>query len=200
MDAPADPCPSKKIRTFIALNTPPEWEVETARIQNSLKKAAPGADIKWVEPKNIHLTLRFLGYIQPSEVGPISDGLKQVASGINHFAVVSRDVGCFPHCRNPRVIWIGLNDPDAVLGNLQKAVVQATRDFGEPPEERPFKAHLTLARVKHLSNENARLLQAQIEKTELKLPPWRVTELLFLQSHLSPAGARYEALGRFEFL
>lgn len=193
-----DPAPpTKKIRAFIALNTPSDYEAAIAEQQLALKKAAPGGDIKWVDPKNIHLTLRFLGYIEPSAVEPISSALRDATSRMGSLQLRAAGLGCFPNCRNPRVIWIGLEDPTDSLVALQKAVVEATRTFGEPPEERPYKAHLTLARVKHLSKENARSLQAKIEKVKLELPPWMVKDVILYQSHLSQAGPRYEALGRF---
>lgn len=194
---PTDPSAPKKIRTFIALHIPPAWESSLSEVQRSLKKSLQGGEIKWVAPASIHITLRFLGYIEPVLVQSVSQRLSAIASNVPPFELAAEAPGCFPNCRNPRVIWAGLADPAGTLTHLQSSVLQGTRDFGQPPEDRPFKPHLTLARVKHLSRENARSLQAAIEEISWNPPSWKVNELVFFQSHLSQAGPAYQPLARF---
>jgi RNA 2',3'-cyclic 3'-phosphodiesterase len=193
------PSPAKKLRTFIALSPPAAWEQELAAGQKALQKSISGGDIKWVQPNCIHLTLRFLGYIQPSDVVPVSERLSATAKTVRSFELTATELGCFPNCRNPRVLWAGLSGDLAALEKLHAAVVEATDKYGEPPEDRPFKPHLTIARIKHFSRENARALEARLPKTALKFPPWQISEVVLYQSHLSSAGPRYEALGRFHF-
>jgi RNA 2',3'-cyclic 3'-phosphodiesterase len=94
--------------------------------------------------------------------------------------------------RRPRVLWAGIIGDTSALAALQTSVTAATETFGEPPEDRPFKAHLTLARVPH--SERCDSLEKIIARPFSIPAAWNVAELIFMQSRLSPHGASYEAI------
>jgi len=182
--------PVKKIRAFIALKPPPEWTEQLGRVQDNLQKELRSPAIKWVQPQQIHITLRFFGYILLEQVDPIVAAMNKIAAQTEAFTLSARGLGCFPSTRTPRVLWVGVEDRCVV--ELQEQITTATRMVGQEPEDRPFSPHLTLARIKDLPREEGKVLE-RVHKISLS-PEWQVTELLLMQSHLSPEGARYEVV------
>src|SRR5262245_33012476 len=128
----------KKIRTFVALKTPPEWDAAVGEIQAQLKKEIRNSEIKWVDPEQIHITLRFLGYILPDQIQEVTKALDQAAAESDPFAVTLTGIGCFPSVRRPRVLWVGVKDPAQCASALQAQVTNLTQAIGEKPEDRPF--------------------------------------------------------------
>jgi len=185
----------KKIRVFIALKIPREWEEPLQELQKTLQSRVSSDSIRWIDTSQIHLTLRFLGYV----AHPLVDGLKKAigaaADGISPFLIHYDGLGCFPRVKDPRIIWAGLKCDDNRLGELYRRLNGATARIGEPPEDRPFKPHLTLARVKNLNRKLIPRLEQALGSISFSAPiDWRVKEVLLMQSHLSSQGARYEAL------
>jgi 2'-5' RNA ligase len=191
MDQPA-PEP-KKIRAFIALKPPPQWDEALQDLQKKLKTNLSSDAIRWIPVEQIHLTLRFLGYI----TNPVAEKLRlildKVAKSSPFFVLHFDGLGCFPRVKDPRIIWAGLKCDNTALAELHQNLTAATKDIGEPPEDRPFKPHLTLARVKNLEPKLIPKLQAALDTTGFNTPlNWTVNELILMQSQLSPKGARYE--------
>ena len=180
----------KKIRVFIALQPPSEWIKQLGGLQASLKKELRAREIKWLQLEQIHITLRFFGYILPQEVQLIGAAMNRVAAETEPFTIFATGLGCFPSLRRPRVLWVGVEDRGVT--KLQAGITKETRTIGEKPEDRPFSPHLTLARIKDLPREEGKVLEGM--RTIKLSPEWRVTELLLMQSHLSSAGARYEII------
>ena len=118
-------------------------------------------------------------------------GLDQMAVQCTPFELNLKSLGCFPNLRRPRVIWVGLEDPEERLRALQKAVEEQVRSLGWEPEERAFRPHLTLGRV--------RPRQRLPEGTWVQQPPkmvFRAEAIELIQSHLMPSGAEYTTLER----
>ena len=147
--------------------------------------------MRWVRSAGIHLALRFLGDAPAEQVAAVRAGLDQVAVQCAPFELHLKSLGCFPNLRRPRVIWVGLEDPEERLGELQKAVEEQVRSLGWEPEERTFRPHLTLGRV--------RQRQRSPEDTWVQQPPglgFRAEAIELIQSHLKPSGAEYTTLQR----
>lgn len=106
-----------------------------------------GARVGWVAPDNIHLTLVFLGDVFGAQVRPLSELLDAVARTTPPFSMEVAGTGFFGSPRSPRVLWVGVRD-SPVLQQLQHALAQSVRAFGIPLENRPFRPHLTLGRVR----------------------------------------------------
>jgi 2'-5' RNA ligase len=191
------------IRLFIAIELPPDalaWcteAIERARRELGTSAAA----LRWVRPEGIHLTLKFLGEVPTSTTAALIGGLSQGVPGMPEFELAIGRAGVFPNQRQPRVLWLGLLGDLAATKAAQERVESAIVPLGFPPEARQFQPHLTLGRVR----ENARPEQlaaiGRLPSTwpTTVSPPFRVTSISLIQSHLGPGGARYTPLARIDF-
>jgi 2'-5' RNA ligase len=136
-----------KIRAFIAVELPGEVKEALARLQARLKSGG-SIPVKWVDPGSMHLTLKFLGNIDPGMTGPITKAIGEAATGVASFRVKVGGLGVFPDARRVRVVWVGLTGEVDKLSRLQQSVEAALKPLGFTPENRPFTPHLTLARVR----------------------------------------------------
>jgi 2'-5' RNA ligase len=181
------------MRTFIAIELPEEIRTILSRIQDELKQTQ--ADVKWVKPENIHLTLKFLGEIEQDlikKIHPILDGIAQKNSP---FSLYLSQLGAFPKLQYPRVIWIGLTN-DQQVSEIAKDLEKGMLKIGLPAESRPFSSHITLGRVR--SGLNRKALVEKIESLNKNLsspqPEFKVLGLTLFKSTLTPQGPIYEAV------
>jgi RNA 2',3'-cyclic 3'-phosphodiesterase len=181
------------LRTFIAIDLPPEVQGALGKLEAELQEAR--APITWVKPERIHLTLKFLGDIAPERLSEIQNSLLQVARQASPLRLEPAGCGAFPTLKQMRVIWVGLKAEGTGLNRLQQAVEDAMVQVGFKKEERAFKPHLTLGRVK--GRQHVRLLQELlVERQSFKAEAFDVTELVLYKSELRPEGARYTPLFR----
>jgi 2'-5' RNA ligase len=135
------------IRSFVAIELPEEAKMALADLQRDLKIGAPPRAVRWVQTTSIHLTLQFLGDVAPAKVEPIGEALRGMCADLVPLVFEMRDVGVFPNPRRPRVVWVGVAEPQGLLVALQKKVTQALEPLGFEPEKRPYTPHLTLGRA-----------------------------------------------------
>lgn len=160
------------IRTFIALDLPPAIHQAIERLSLELQRTQ--AAVSWVKPGRMHLTLKFLGDVQPEKIGEISTALERVTSNTLPFRI--RPVGCgaFPSTKQMRVVWVGLQGDLDPLKRLQQDLEDAMASSGFERETRSFKPHLTLGRVRGRQNLHAlqeALLANQSFEAELLTSP-----------------------------
>lgn len=180
------------IRTFIAIDLPSEVRNRIASFQADLKKC--GADVRWVKPDSIHLTLKFLG---ETEEGIVDSLAGAVAEKIKSFAGLNLSLdqtGVFPNRNRPRVCWVGLAGDLAKLAEIQKAVDEAASGFGFERDERKFSPHITMGRIKS-SRAKDRLIEA-LDNLQPERPEFKAEELYLIKSDLKPSGATYTKLAR----
>jgi 2'-5' RNA ligase len=151
----------EQIRSFIAIELPGELKQALARIQDKLK-AASRTPVKWVDPGNVHLTLKFLGDIDTGITGSITLALEEAAQGMHPFGIEVSGLGVFPDTKRVQVIWIGLSGELEKLGSLQKRIEERLVPLGFPKEKRPFTPHLTIARVRDYARTDDRLKLGQL--------------------------------------
>jgi 2'-5' RNA ligase len=178
------------MRTFVAIPLPPEGRTMLDGLQQTLRSFR--ADVKWTAAGSIHLTLRFLGEIDPSALPCLAGLLRAETSGAPPFTLRMHGLGGFPNLRNPRVIWCGLEGDLEQLAALQGKVASACLRAGFAPEERPFQPHLTLGRVRGKSNLQPLLDYIKIGSTLEH--SFSVERLHVYQSTLGPQGALYTVL------
>ena len=179
------------IRSFLAIELPEAIRRKIEEVQKDLKLSH--ADVRWVNPENIHLTLKFFGNIDESRVDPIVKSLKGPVQTTSPFSVSIRGMGSFPHFKNPRVIWMGLREGKEVLAALQKSADGELIKIGFEQEGRDFHPHLTLGRVK--SNRGRDELIGRMEKyREEEFGNFRVERLVLFESDLKPSGPIYTRL------
>jgi len=147
------------MRSFIAIEILEDIKDKITEIQQKLK--ATNADVKWTEPNNIHLTLKFLGEIDDEKLGKIINLLPSVARGCKPFKIEIGGVGKFPPRGIPRIIWVGCKGGLSAIGSLSKSIDECVSDIGIAKEKREFAAHVTIGRVR--TSRNATFLNETIE-------------------------------------
>ncbi len=185
------------MRTFIAADMSDEARDGLASFLSQLR-AVELEKLRWVQPEAVHLTLKFLGEIEQERVGPVLSAVKESCVGASPFGLSTGGLGCFPNRRSPQVVWLGLEGDMEALSELQaKLDGELNSTAGLPLETRPFRPHLTLARVRRGASETDR---RQIwEAVEASPPPepiiWQVSRLSLVHSTLLPQGPQYRTLG-----
>ena len=187
----------KAIRAFLAVDPPEEVFREIIKIQERLRKAIQG-DIRWVRPEGIHLTLKFFGYVYQSDIANISSVVKNGVANMRALSLNVRNLGAFPSVNRPRVLWLGIDgDTDALIG-LQAKIDTGFQEYGFKKEDRPFRPHLTLARVKEPKGLVG--LAEAVKKNEGYVAgSFTVNGLTLFKSDLRPTGAIYTKLSDFPF-
>jgi 2'-5' RNA ligase len=179
------------IRSFLAIELPRTIRKKIEEVEKDLKSSH--ADVRWVDPEKIHLTLKFFGNIDESRIDPIVKSIQGPTQITSTFLLTVRGMGAFPHFKNPRVIWMGLVDGKEALIAFQKELEKELEEIGFQPEERPFQPHLTLGRVK--SSRGRDELAGRMEKyREEAFGEFQVESLILFRSDLKPSGPIYTPL------
>lgn len=182
----------ERIRTFIAVEVDDFVRQRALDLMDILRTAQ--ADVKWVEPENLHITIKFLGEVLSRDIYHICQAVKQAVASIEPFPLVLGGAGAFPDVVRPRTIWLGFTAGAEELVRLQQSVERALLPLGFPREGRPFKAHLTLGRVRRANPGLARLAQLLREQAEFKGAETFVEQVVVFSSQLTPQGPIYEPL------
>ncbi len=184
----------EEIRSFIAIEVPAPLRAKMEELQRGLKRAE--ADVRWVRPEGIHLTLKFLGSVSREELEKLGLALGPVISSWAPFELRIHGLGCFPSSRNPRIVWVGIEKGSAEASSLQKAIESQATEVGFPPEPRAFKAHLTLGRVRSSKGKGS-LTQAVENHRGAEIGTFWANEVHLVKSELQPSGAIYTKLRTF---
>jgi 2'-5' RNA ligase len=166
------------LRTFVALELPPEVRHAVASAQDRSERA-----VRWVDPESAHLTIKFLGPTPEDAVPRIGEALASAARGVGRLRLSTAGVGRFPGA-----LWLGLAGDLDRLTALREAIEREVSPLGWPTEARPFRPHLTLAR---------RRPGAPLAKTLERVPSpvaFEVGEVSLMRSELTPGGVRYSRL------
>jgi 2'-5' RNA ligase len=190
----SDVQPVSTIRAFVAANLNPDLKAALAMAQDRLK--ATRADVGWVRPDNLHLTLKFLGQVEADRIGAIGEAIAAAAAGSGPVRLVFQGLGAFPRPREARVVWIGLSRGSEALAALQARIEAALESLGFAREARPFTAHLTLGRVRGPARRE-QLARAVTEAPAEALGEMVLDRIELMQSNLSAGGARYTILQSF---
>lgn len=187
----------KAIRAFLAMDPPEEILGEIGRIQGRLQRLIRG-ELRWVRPEAIHLTLKFFGDIPESAVADIAAVVEPAAAGAAPFSLAIGGAGVFPDQRRPRVLWLGMDGDVPRLLRIQQEIEGELGKIGFPAEERPFRPHLTLARIK--SPRGLTGLERALEKGEgYAAGEFTASGIGLIRSELTPRGAVYTRLKWFPF-
>ena len=189
------------MRTFIAIELSDEIKTALAQVQSHLKYS--GADVKWVEPANIHLTLKFLGEIDDKTCETVKSILDEIAKDTQPFEISLKDAGAFPKIEFPRVIWVGLDKGAKESTDLANRIdVALSTEIEFDKESRDFVAHLTIGRVRSGKNKQGlkeKLLSLETQVASSKAQGYVVKSVILFQSELTPAGPVYSKLHEAKF-
>jgi RNA 2',3'-cyclic 3'-phosphodiesterase len=187
----------KTIRTFLAVAPPAEILQEIGKIQISLKCSCP-FDIRWLKPESIHLTLKFFGNLSGADVITVSRVVERHSTLLAPLQLTVKKLGVFPSLQRPRVLWIGLEGETAPLSTLQRHLEQEWADCGFTREDRPFRPHLTIGRIKS-SRLTGDPVKFMAQAGDWSAGNFRAAGLTLFQSDLTPQGAVYTQLAWFPF-
>ena len=182
---------NQPIRCFIAIEIPETIQDQLARIQGTLRNQIQKAS--WVKPSNIHLTLKFLGDVDPEDLESIGVAIEGVAIRHRSFSLRIGGLGAFPNFARPRVLWAGAKVGGERVSALAQDINVALSYCGFSLETKKFNAHLTIARLKEQIDlrpyANQYRQYDRIDGAEMS-----VNAISLIQSQLHPTGAIYSTL------
>lgn len=147
MESSAASNAAKKLRCFVAVDLAEEVRARLTALQKDL--AESGADVRWVRVEGLHITLKFLGYLENARLEQVRQVVCRVASGYQPWQVRLRGLSAFPSLRRPRVLWVGVED-EGQLVSVATRLEDELVALGFDREDRPFTPHITLGRVNGL--------------------------------------------------
>ncbi len=183
-------------RLFIALLLPDQLKSDLDHLMVDARRI--GSGIKWVDPANLHLTLKFLGETQNERVSLIDDVLYSTVGHIERLEVSLAKWGGFPNLANPRVIWAGLNGAENAV-SLAGSIDDKLGRLGFETDHRPFRTHLTLGRVKSPGDYSR--LTAHLENFDFldyAKNKYILDQVGLVRSTLTPKGPIYENLKLYD--
>jgi len=188
----------QKLRLFVALAVPIQIRNALAQTQLELRKLLPGSSASWTHADRTHLTLRFLGDVEPARLEALTSSLAAAAENFGPIELIAERLGCFPDARHPRVLWAGVQDRDEQLAGLQRRISSATAAFTREPEERQFTGHITLARIRQIPRPQAKALAAFMQgAAERHFGAWTAARVELVRSELTSSGSRYTTVAEF---
>lgn len=176
-------------RLFIAIEVPPQVKAIAAGAKALLEQEVKEA--RWVAPDNVHLTLRFLGDCPDEQVESISAGLRQAITDKAVFHCETTSFGTFPGGKHARILWLGVEAAPELM-QVYDNVGNALRELGFDSEERPFRPHITLARLKRPRFIDIGLIDSKIDTKQLI----NIEAVTLFAARLAPTGAVYESLAK----
>jgi 2'-5' RNA ligase len=184
------------MRLFVAAEVDQSVLDEAQRAIEALRTALDGMlRPRWVAPRNLHLTIRFIGHVPADRITSVVDALAPEIQ-LEPFDVALDQCGVFPPHGPPRVLWIGLAEGLPSLEQMHHECNRRLLPLGYEPERRPFSAHLTLARIKDAPRGSGARVRDALSRVRVAGVRSRVSEAVLFESHLSPNGATYNPLLR----
>ena len=182
-------------RVFCAIELPEALRSRVGEHTHRLREAFPQVRASWERPEKIHITLKFLGDVEVSRVEELSRAAGRAAAHVEPFELTIAGPGAFPPHGPPRVLWLGIEDASGQLSSLHRSLEDECAAAGFQRDSRPFKPHLTLARIR--TPHSARELAAAHRASSFEPQRFNVSELVLMRSELGPSGSRYTPLSRY---
>lgn len=189
----------EQVRCFIAIELPDEIKRGLKELEVQLK-AGSQAPVKWVDPANIHLTLKFLGNVAIDKTGEITAAMTKAVQGASPFQLEVKELGVFPNPRRVQIIWVGVSGEVDKLASLQQSIESNLEGLGFVPEGRRFTPHLTLARLRDQATPDERAKLGQlIADTEFDAAfSFPVEAVNLMKSQLTREGPVYSRISSVE--
>jgi 2'-5' RNA ligase len=186
------------VRAFVSIHLPAAIREKLQGTQQDMAKSLPDGSVRWAPFEQLHLTLEFLGNVDPAKLRQINFELAVTGETFWPFTLAVDSVGAFSSIRNPRVIWAGIKgDLEALLG-LQGNVRGTVAPYVTEQETRAYRPHVTLGRVRPIDRRDLRKVSDALGSvTDRSFGSWRVEEFALMQSQLSPRGSQHSTLATF---
>lgn len=187
------------MRAFIAIELPSNIKNAISKTQDKLKASLP--KVSWVAPVNLHLSLKFLGEISDEQLNNINQIIAETIKTIPGFKIKLESLGVFPNVASARIIWIGTEQLPRTLGQIVEQLETRLAELGITKEERPFRAHITIGRLKHRFNpcdleKGINQVKNDLVNENLEFNTRRIT---LFQSTLGKDGPTYTVLKQTNF-
>jgi 2'-5' RNA ligase len=176
-------------RLFLAVDLP--FPVKKACFRFAQELKASGADVKWTEEENLHVTLKFLGEVAEDTIGKLTDICRETAGRHRAFSFTLEEIGAFPSVSAPRVLWAGVGTAQDRFTALAQDLGAALKPLGFKKEDRAFHPHVTLGRVRSPLRRVFLIEALQKHKDSLRLTGIPARAATLFASTLTPAGAAY---------
>lgn len=183
---------ARSTRTFVAVDVSEETRARAGRLLGEL--AAADSKVKWVDPRNLHVTLKFLGDVDTRELGEVCAAVAAAVREAPPFDFCVRGCGAFPTTDSPRTIWLGVEDGADELIALHEMLEKGLAGMGFRREQRRFRPHLTLGRVRNNPAGLDELMAILEENRDLVAGVTGVDEVKVYSSELNREGPAYEML------
>jgi 2'-5' RNA ligase len=181
-------------RTFCAIELSSRIRSRIQQQIDNLRAAIPKHHASWARVENLHLTIKFFGEVEQSKIARIASAAARAIDNLSRFETSISGTGAFPKTSQPRVLWIGIEDQTGKLRELHEEFEKECATEGFSKEERGFRPHLTIARIR--KPEGARALAELNQKLGFESMSLEVNELVVFRSELSSKGSKYTALSR----
>lgn len=185
---------TRQWRMFCAFELPQTLRRSISDHAQRVRDAVPDAAASWSKPDNIHLTMKFFGNVDQAQVPAISAAASRVVKEFSPIQIEVGKTGVFPRPSRPQVLWIGIDDRSGALSKLQERLEDEFALEGFAKEDRAFRPHLTIARIRRSQNAN-QLAEVHLG-LEFSAVAVRLAELILFRSELSSKGSKYTAISR----
>jgi len=182
---------SDTIRAFIAIPLDPKIQHTIERIQDHLTKI--NHDVKWVTPKNIHITLKFLGDVTTEQINSVKQTLANLYQNTRPFTVELSQLGAFPNIDRPRTLWVGLKDNKQRLSRIAVSLEKALGKIEFQGDKKPFSPHITIGRIRSSKNIDA-LSESMSNHQFFENCTQTISKIILFQSTLCSEGPIYQSL------
>lgn len=181
-------------RVFVAIEISDEARRSAAACVEGLRQEYPHLRVGWERPEKLHVTLKFVGDLGDAKIEELSREVKKIAAANESYPVHLACAGVFPNMREPRILWLGLND-EGQTSAIAWSIEKECRKIGLQPDARRFSAHLTLARIRE--PEKSLSLAEKHISNDFEPVGFTIREVVIYESELRPTGSVYSRLAAF---
>ncbi len=183
---------AKLVRTFVAVEIPFDVKERARKMIAGLQ--GTDAKVKWVAPQHMHWTLKFLGPVGMVDIPPVCEAVKRAVEPLACFDVEVKGAGAFPDVQRPRTIWVGMGKGTEQMIELHDAIEFELAKLGYRSENRRFRPHVTVGRVRQSPRGIGELGRLVGEQADFDGGVSLVDEVVVFASELGPDGPTYEPL------
>ena len=185
----------RSLRVFVAVAARGAVRQAIVSLQARFADVSQTSNVRWTNPEQLHLTLRFLGNVPREQIGELGTALHRACIGVKKFEIDIEELICFPTPQRPRIIWASVAKGAAPLTALAERVRAETTGFGDSADSKPFVPHLTIGRSKATGTTGHRLSDLIGHENPIRFGTLAVSEVLLLSSERAGDGSRYSLLG-----
>jgi len=184
-------------RIFVAVDLSQETRSRAAAYIETLRREFRDLRVGWERAEKLHLTLKFLGDCEASQVVDLEKAVAEISRKISNFTIRIAETGVFPNARQPRVLWLGVRDAGGGLKKINELLESKSEQLGLARENRRFVPHLTIGRVRE-PNRARKLAEKHLEN-KFESVETTVSDLVIYESRLLPSGSVYTVVSKHEF-